>query len=809
MTRLAARDGGLQAEELEPLIDRVQAFSGGLIQRSDAELRRRAVEIRSAVRVAGERVRIEAQDLDEDGEAAPIDPFEGVLNEVLAEWFALVRETARRVLGLSAFDVQLLGASALHRGHVVEMATGEGKTLVAVFPASLAALTGRGVQVWTVNDYLAGRDARWMAPLYEALGLRVAAISQTTPPGERRLAYRADVTYLTANEAGFDFLRDSLARRVEDVAGGPCHTVLIDEVDSILIDEARIPLVIAGGVAQPGDQAYRLAELASHLRPGVHYQLDDLARNVALTDVGIAEVEGRLGCGSLFDEANLGLLTAVNVALHARAFLRRDVDYVIKGGAVRLVDEFKGRIADRRRWPDGIHTALEAQEGLPLTRDGRVLGSITLQSLVALYPKVSGMTGTAITQAAEFRSIYGLSVVEIPPNRPCVRIDHPDLVFSHREAKEAAVVEEIRRLHESGRPVLVGTASVEESESLASRLGDLGLSCQVLNARNDEREAAIIAEAGAPFAITISTNMAGRGVDIRLGGSGAGAKAAENATRVKNMGGLFVLGTNRHENRRIDNQLRGRAGRQGDPGETRFFISLEDDLFTRHGVASAIPEAIQKARQDGPLKDPRVGREIDRSQRILEGQNLDIRRNLYRYDLLLERQRQALFQGRQETLLGAEIDEAGEFPGLLREASKERWESLSAKYGEALLYRVEREITLAHIDRLWADHLEDVAELREGIHLRSLAAGDVLGEFQRAIVGMFDDLPKRLDEEIVKTFERAEITEAGIDLGKEGLAAPSSTWTYLVTDQPFGTLTERFLKGLRRMARGALGGGRA
>jgi preprotein translocase subunit SecA len=766
--RLRGEVSAEAGDDFAPVVAAVGALGEEVRGLSDAALRERAV-------VLGERVR--------RGEPA---------EAVLVPWFALVREASERALGMRPFDVQLLGAAALHAGRIVEMETGEGKTLAAVFPASLEALTGRGVHVLTANDYLARRDVSWMGPVYRQLGLRVAAIGQGSARDERRSAYGADVTYLSANEAGFDFLRDRLARREDDIVQRPYEFGLVDEADSILIDEARVPLVIAGATGVPGGSAVRLASLIEPLREGHHFQRDPDGRNARLTDAGIVELEERLGVGSLYDAENIPLLAAANVALHARVLLRRDVDYVVKDGAIHLVDEFKGRIADRRRWPDGIHTALEAKEGLSLTREGRVLGSITLQSFVALYPKLSGMTGTAATQAQEFRTIFGLTVVVVPPNRPRIRSDLPDAVYARRADKERAAVEEIRRLHASLRPVLVGTASVAESDRLASLVRGAGVECRVLNARNDDEEAAVIAEAGDAGAVTISTNMAGRGVDIRLGGA-----REERADAVRALGGLFVLGTNRHESRRIDDQLRGRAGRQGDPGASRFYVSLEDDLFTMHGAAGWLPPHVREWAGEGPVDDPAAGKAIAHAQRILEGQNLEIRRTLLRYDRLLEEQRKILAFRREE---------APPPTNLLEMAAPDRWVALRDAFGEELVNRVERDLTVGWIDRLWSDHLENVAELREGMPLRTLGAQDPLYEYHRALVALFDDLLRELDARVVETFETAEITSRGVDLGREGLESPSSTWTYLVNDQPFGSTMERIAKNVVRAAKGLLRG---
>src|ERR1039457_2709947 len=485
----------------------------------------------------------------------------------LLEFMAAAAVAASRILGQDLYDVQLRGALALTRGSIAEMQTGEGKTLAAVPAISWFAREGQGVHVMTVNDYLARRDAAWMGDIYRFLGLSVAHVQQGMSPAARKAAYRSDITYATANEIGFDFIRDRLALSPDDQVHRPFAVAVIDEADSILIDEARVPLVIAGGGTDDGGLAYAANQVARELRRGEHFTIDTGAHNVALTDAGIHAVEVALRCANLFEERNLRVHSAVQDALHAHALVNRDIDYLVKDGAIEMVDEFKGRIAQDRRWPAGLHTAIEAKEGVASKAQGMILGQITLQHLVGIYPKVCGMTGTAATQSLELSKVYGLKVARIPTNRPVIRVDHPDSVLPTKVEKEQAVLEELRRVHRAGQPVLVGTASVAESERLSALLPDIPH--EVLNARNDEREAAIVRCAGEPGAVTISTNMAGRGTDIRLGAG------------VAELGGLCVIGTNKHESRRIDNQLRGRAGRQGDPGCSRFFVSLADDLMDR------------------------------------------------------------------------------------------------------------------------------------------------------------------------------------------------------------------------------------
>jgi len=632
------------------------------------------------------------------------------------EIFALAAAIAERVLGLRMFDVQMLGALAMQRGHIAEMKTGEGKTLAAVPAVIWHARQGRGAHVLTANDYLARRDARWMRGIYDWFGLSVAYISQTMSPERRRAAYICDVTYATANEVGFDYLRDGLARSAAELVQRELAFALIDEADSILIDEARIPLVIAGGVPEDSAMACRVDSIVAELRPHQHYSLDESARNVQLTDAGIQRAEAALDCGNLFDADNFPILTAVQDALHAHALLRRNVDYVVKNGSIELVDEFKGRIAQDRRWPAGLQSAVEVKERVQLNRQGRILGSITVQSLAHMYGRMCGMTGTAATQAEEFWQVYKLPVAMIPTNRPVIRQDLPDLVYADKEARSLALTEEIRKVHETRRPILVGTASVEESEKLSRSLHRTGIEHSVLNAKNDEAEAEIIAQAGALGAVTVSTNMAGRGTDILLGGS-----PPQNREQVVGLGGLYVLGTTRHEARRIDNQLRGRAGRQGDPGTSRLLISLDDDLLLRFGIA----------------ENP----DIESVQRTAEGQNLEIRKTLWKYDCTVEHHRSEVYRLRREILLS---------PGwsLRSLVSEEQYCGLTHAVSQEALEKVGRQLALALIDELWADYLANVAELKGGIHWVSWGGRDPLYEFLTGEQAIYADFHRCLIEEI-------------------------------------------------------------
>jgi len=711
------------------------------------------------------------------------------LDGLLVETFTLVREASRRMLGLRHFDVQILAGIALHQGKLVEMQTGEGKTLAAVLPACLSAMAGRHVHVLTFNDYLARRDASWMGPVYQRLGLTVGCVQQGMTTKERQKAYGCDVTYLTAKEAGFDHLRDHLCVRGADVVHRPLCCAIVDEADSILIDEARIPLVIAGAMPVPETRLREMIELVRRLDADVDFDTDEYQRNIYLTEAGVERVEHLLDCDNLYGLENLSLLIDLNLALQAERLLHRDVDYIVRDGRVEHVDEFTGRIAENRRWPKGLQAAIEAKEGLAIQPEGTILGSITLMHFLGEYAQVCGMTATARSAAEEFKTFYGLDTVVIPPNSPCIRIDHPDVVFTHKEAKTKALIEEITQAHGTGRPVLVGTISVKESEQLAGALVQADVPCQVLNAKNDELEAQIIAQAGSLGAVTISTNMAGRGTDIRLGGADE-----RNRDRVVELGGLYVVGTNRHESLRIDNQLRGRAGRQGDPGSSRFFVSLEDDLIKQYGVQELIPASHRPLRQHGPIQDRVVANEIARAQRIIEGQNFEIRKTLWRYSSLVDEQRRNVYRRREDVLLDRKP------LTLLATGSPERYAQLQAGVGEDVLRNVEKRVTLFHIDQSWADHLALVDQIREGIHLFGMegnglldkihlsrfAVVNPLDEFNRQVITAFLRLLRRIDDKVVKTLNCAEITGKGIDMDAQGLKAPSATWTYLINDTPFG-----------------------
>jgi preprotein translocase subunit SecA len=732
------------------MVEAINAREADLARAGDPELRDRAVSLRRQA-------------------------FDGApLDSLLPDVFALVREIARRALGERPYDVQMLAGISLHQGKLVEMQTGEGKTLAAVAPVALNALTGRGVHVLTYNDYLARRDAEWMGPIYERLGLTVGCIQEGLSTAERHRAYCCDVTYLTVKEAGFDLLRDGLCLDPAGQVHRPFHLGLVDEADSILIDEARIPLVIAGTLEEIGVDLGRLATIARQMVRGTDYDTDEYAYNIFLTDRGMHRAEKLLGSGNLFEGDNVKLQAELRNALHAEALLKRDVDYIVRDGRIELVDELTGRVAENRQWPDGLQAALEAKEGLRWNSEGKIFGSITVQHFLRKYPRLCGMTGTATPAARELADIYNLEVVEVPPNRPCIRVDHPDVIHATREAKRSALLDEIAATHATGRPILVGTVSVEESESLAADLRQAGIACRVLNAKNDAEEAAIVAETGALGAVTISTNMAGRGTDIRL------------ADEVVPLGGLYVLGTNRHESRRIDDQLRGRAGRQGDPGSSRFIISLEDSLLQRCGIERLLPsKVLQRLRAEGggAVGHPSVRREVARVQRIVEGQHGDLRKRLLSYWQILEHQRGELQAWRQEVLEGRDTER------LLARLSPTRWTQLCCAYGEELLEEIERRITLVTIDRCWSDHIAEMQAVRDEVHLVQLGGQDPFAEFYRTAGTGFEALLERIDVTIVEIFERIEITADGVDWDREGLRGPSSTWTYLINDNIFGNNT--------------------
>lgn len=667
------------------------------------------------------------------------------LDELLVDAYALVCEAAKRTLGLQPYDVQIMAAIALHEGSLIEQHTGEGKTLSAVMPAYLNALTGAGVHVLTFNEYLASRDSEWMGPIYRFLGLTVKSVQAGMSLSEKREAYAADITYVTAKEAGFDYLRDTIALGEADVVHRPFHYVIVDEADSLLLDEAGVPLVIAGEPGPSGDDDIRFSEVARQLEQDVHYDFDEFQRNVYLNEAGSAKAEELLGCGNLYDSHNSHLLSSLNCALHAESLLKKDVDYIVRDGKIELIDKYTGRVAENKYLPEGLQSALAAKEGLQLKAGGKILGTITLQHFLSLYPKICGMTATAHASTMEFEDIYALQVVQIQPNRPNIRIDYPHRVYTHKEAKLKALVQEISSVHRTGRPILIGTSSVEESDMLAKALAAAAVPCHVLNAKNDAEEAEIIAKAGEIGAVTVSTNMAGRGVDIRLGGGNP-----MQAEIVAKLGGLYVIGTHVHESVRIDDQLRGRSGRQGDPGASVFFISLEDELLLRFGIH----KAFRAPRQDEALEDPVLRGKIEHIQRVIMGQNFHIRKELNCYSDMVEDQRRILYEERL---------------GILK--------------GEKPMSPSEQRVRLFYIDQFWADHLAYVSYIREGIHLESLASRNPIDEFHEQIIQSYEQIPAKINMESANMLVRLGGSNDPAQWEKFGLTSPTSTRTYIINDQ--------------------------
>ncbi|MCC9312047.1 preprotein translocase subunit SecA [Kitasatospora sp. RB6PN24] len=763
------------------------------------------------------------------------------LDDILPEAFATVREAAKRVLGQRHYDVQIMGGAALHLGHVAEMRTGEGKTLVGTLPAYLNALTGKGVHLITTNDYLAERDSEWMGRVHRFLGLEVGVILANMPPAERKRQYAMDITYGTNNEFGFDYLRDNMAWSQDELVQRGHNFAIVDEVDSILIDEARTPLIISG----PADQATKwytdFAKLVIRLKRDRDYEVDEKKRTVGVLEEGVTRVEDYLGIDNLYESVNTPLVGFLNNAIKAKELYKRDKDYVVMNGEVMIVDEHTGRILAGRRYNEGMHQAIEAKEGVEVQNENQTLATITLQNFFRLYDKLSGMTGTATTEAAEFHQIYKLGVVPIPTNKTPKRIDQPDLIYKSEPAKFAAVVEDIAERHEKGQPVLVGTVSVEKSEYLSQELRKRGIPHEVLNAKHHEREAQVVAQAGRKGAVTVATNMAGRGTDIMLGGNPEHLATAELAQRglnpvdtpeeyqaafptalekakasvkseqeeVQELGGLYVLGTERHESRRIDNQLRGRSGRQGDPGESRFYLSLGDDLM-RLFKAGMVERVLSMANvpEDVPIESKMVTRAIASAQTQVEQQNFEIRKNVLKYDEVLNRQREVIYGERRRVLEGEDLqeqvghfmddtveayvqaatgegfeddwdldklwtalkqlypitldlaeleEEAGGPSGLTPEfLTKVIQEDIQAQYGaredqlgEQVMRELERRVVLSVLDRRWREHLYEMDYLQEGIGLRAMAQRDPLVEYQREGFDMFGAMMEGIKEESV------------------------------------------------------------
>ena len=764
------------------------------------------------------------------------------LDDLEPEAFAVVREAARRTLGQRHFDVQVIGAGALHRGMIAEMRTGEGKTLVSTMPVYLNALGGEGVHVVTVNDYLAGRDAEWMGGIYRFLGLQVGLIQSGDDPSARRPAYQADITYGTNNEFGFDYLRGNMAMRPEDIVQRDHKYAIVDEVDSILIDEARTPLIISGRVTDAARWYREFARLVQGLREDVHYEVDYAKRQVVTTEEGVSRVEGILGVENMYDHTEVDFVHHLEQALRAKTLYQKDTEYLVSHGEVKIVDEFTGRVLEGRRYSEGLHQAIEAKEGVRIKEENQTLAAITLQNYFRMYEKLAGMTGTALTEASEFSQIYGLEVVEVPTNQEVARIDYPDVVYKTEEAKISALVDDIAERNGAGQPILVGTVSIEKSELVARALVKRGIKHEVLNAKHHAREADIIAQAGRPGAVTVATNMAGRGVDIQLGGNPEGMARLEMKKRTKfepetpayeqeyskalagfaaqveearravlESGGLYVLGTERHESRRIDNQLRGRSGRQGDPGRSRFYLSLGDDLMRRFAgdKVASIMERMRLA-DDVPLEAKIVSKAIERAQTQVESQNFEIRKNVLKYDEVMNRQREVIYSWRDGIMRSRESREL--ITGWIEESVRETvemsinpeiapdewdWEGLrreleviypatlvrrdlpegtaveevqEAAVEEALrcfeererdltpelMRQIEYRLSLSVIDNKWREHLSEMDYLRAGIGLRAIGQRDPLTEYQREGYQMFSDLVSSVKRDVARYLFRVE-----------------------------------------------------
>ncbi len=768
------------------------------------------------------------------------DPEEqaGALDDALPEVFAIVREASKRTLGQRHFDVQLIGGAVLHEGKIAEMKTGEGKTLVATLPVTLNALAGHGVHVVTVNDYLARRDAEWMGQIYNFLGLSVGVIVHGLTDQQRKLAYACDVTYGQNNEFGFDYLRDNMKFNLEDYVQRPHHYAIVDEVDSILIDEARTPLIISGASEESTDTYYVVDRVIPRLKPEADYTIDEKLRTVSLSEDGVTRVEKLLGVDNLYDPRNILLIHHVNQGLKAHALFKRDVDYVVKDGEVIIVDEFTGRLMPGRRWSDGLHQAVEAKENVKIESENQTLATITFQNYFRMYKKLAGMTGTADTEAVEFQQIYNLQVMVIPTNRDMIRIDHHDSIYKTEEEKFDAVIEEIKDCHERGQPVLVGTVSIEKSERVSNLLKKTGVRHYVLNAKNHEREAEIVAQAGRHQAVTISTNMAGRGTDIVLGGNPEFMAAAETGTRdlkdpnyiealekyrkecagereqVLAAGGLHILGTERHESRRIDNQLRGRSGRQGDPGSSRFYLSLEDDLLRIFGADRLKGFMGRIGMEDGmPIEHRWISRAIENAQKKVEAHNFDIRKHLLEYDDVMNKQREVIYHRRRE-LLGSEslkddvldmcdelienivaahieaeatpeewdwkaLEDAfyrqfkfrPEFRGngsapdntdalieMARERLRKLYEEREAAFTPPVMRQIEKIVLLQTLDALWKDHLLAMDHLKEGIGLRGYAQQNPLVEYQKEGFSMFELMMGVMQQDVAEKIFSVQVT---------------------------------------------------
>ena len=771
-----------ELERLQVIVDEINSLESEMQKLSDAELKSKTTEFKKRYN---------------EGES---------LDELLPEAFAVVREASQRSTeqGFRHFDVQLMGGIVLHEGKIAEMKTGEGKTLVATLPVYLNALTEKGVHVVTVNDYLAKRDSEWMGQIYEFLGLEVGVVLSGMTPQERKKAYDADVTYGTNNEFGFDYLRANMETNPENVIDHEFHFAILDEVDSILIDEARTPLIISGPVQETSSDYRKFNRVIPKLEEEKHYELDEKNNSVTLTEEGVHTVESLLNVDNLFDEENFRLHHQVNQALRAHTLMKKDKDYIVEEGKVKIVDEFTGRVMEGRRYSEGLHQAIEAKEGVSVNKGSQTFARITLQNYFRMYDKLSGMTGTAKTEEEEFIKIYGMEVVVIPTNEPLIRDNKPDLVFKDEQAKFKAVIYEIEERHEKGQPLLVGTVDIDKSEKLSRMLKRKGINHNVLNAKNHRKEAEIIKDAGQKNSVTIATNMAGRGTDIVLGKG------------VTDLGGLHVLGTERHESRRIDNQLRGRAGRQGDPGSSQFFVSLEDDLLRLFG-SDNITMIMDKVgmEEDQPIQHKLITNAIEKAQKKVEGRNFDIRKAILKYDDILNKQREVIYEQRSKVLFSDEMDEIifglleklieditegylsekvhpsewdldglvnylnkfffteeissedledkskEEIKDYLIKFGKQNYKDKEEKFNEENMNKIAKHIALRVIDRNWMSHLDNMDELRKGIGLRAYGQKDPLTEYKFESFDMFNEMTSSIREDIISSIFRIEIHESG------------------------------------------------
>ncbi len=766
-------------KQLRGIVARINDLEPSVEPLSDEELAAKTVEFRQRV---------------EKGES---------LDDLLPEAFAVVREAAKRVLGERHYDVQLIGGIVLHQGKIAEMKTGEGKTLTSTAPVYLNALTGKGVHVVTVNDYLASRDVEWMGQVYRFLGMSTACIVHDMDDAARREAYAADITYGTNNEFGFDYLRDNMKFDIRDFCQRGFNYAIVDEVDSILIDEARTPLIISGPADMSTDMYLKVDRIMRHFKEDVHYTKEEKDRQVMLTDEGVQLAEELLKLDNLYDPRNINYLHHVNQALKAHVLFQRDVDYIVRNGEVIIVDEFTGRTMEGRRYSDGLHQALEAKEGVKIEKENQTLASITFQNYFRMYDKLAGMTGTADTEAAEFKKIYDLDVVVIPTHRDMIRIDYPDVIYKNQAAKYRNIVREIKKLHKKGQPILVGTISIDISEKLSRMLKKEGIPHEVLNAKHHEREAEIIAQAGQKGRVTIATNMAGRGTDIKLGEG------------VRELGGLHILGTSRHESRRIDNQLRGRSGRQGDPGSSRFFLSLEDDLLRIFGSdrLSGIMDKLGME-EDEPIEHSMISKAIENAQRKVEGHHFDIRKHLLEYDDVMNKQREVIYSQRREVLESEDVrpiindmigdlveDIVDEFADsrvpsedwewdaffdrvvevfnlqldwnkservdldrdILRErlarAVEEAYRRQEERNGAEQMRQLERMILLQMVDTLWKEHLLNMDHLKEGIGLRGYGQKNPLDEYKKEGYNLFMSMIESVKHQTVGTLMRVQIVQ--------------------------------------------------